>query len=80
MGTLNYKNQKLTILDNYFTLLIDGSSHFTEVEGYLTPAQYDALNGAIMAMFNGDMYYVSQITGYDPSGRNKTKIKLIRKI
>lgn len=77
---LNYKNQKLTILDNYFTLLINGGSHYTEVEGYLTPEQYEDLNGSIMAMFNCDLYYVAEISGYDPTGLNKTKIKLIRKI
>ena len=44
------------------------------------PDQYEALNGAILAMFNGDLYYVAEISGYDPTGRNKTKIKLIRKI
>lgn len=80
LSILSYKNQKLTILDNYFTLLINGSSHYTEVEGYLTPDQYEDLNGSIMAMFNGDLYYVAEISGYDPTGRNKTKIKLIRKI
>lgn len=77
---LNYKNQKLTILYNYFTLLINGGSHYTEVEGYLTPDQYEDLNGSIMAMFNCDLYYVAEISGYDPTGLNKTKIKLIRKI
>lgn len=77
---LSYKRQKLTILDNYFTLLIDGGSHYTEVEGFLTPNQYEDLNGSIMALFNGDLYYVAEISAYDPMGRNKTKIKLIRKI
>ena len=80
LSVLNYKNHSRTILDNYFTLLISGSSHYTEIEGYLTPAQYEAFNGSVMAVFNGDLYYVAEISGYDPSGRNKTKIKLIRKI
>lgn len=77
---LNYKKEPLTILDSFFTLLIDASSHYTEIEGYLIPEQYEKLDGAIMAMFNGDQYYVAEISGYDPLGRNKTKIKLIRKI
>lgn len=80
MSILNYKNKRLTILDNFFTILINGSSHYTEVEGYLTAEQYEAFNGVIMAMFNGDIYYVAELSGYDPTGRNKTKIKLIRKI
>ena len=78
-GQLHW-NFQLTILSNYFTLIINGSSHYTEIEGYLMPDQYEALNGAILAMFNGDLYYVAEISGYDPTGRNKTKIKLIRKI
>lgn len=80
LSILNYKNHQFTILDNYFTLLINGASHYTEVSAYLTPLQYQALNGSIMAMFNGDLYYVAELSGYDPTGRNKTTIKLIRKI
>lgn len=80
LSILNYKNRRFTILDNFFTVLINGSSHYTEVEAYLTPAMYDQLNGSIMAMFNGDLYYVAELSGYDPAAKNKTKIKLIRKI
>jgi len=77
---LNYKNAKFTLLDNYFTVLVNGASHYTEIEAYITPAQYKALNGAILAKFNGDLYYIAELNGYDPTGRNKTKIKLIRRI
>jgi hypothetical protein len=80
LSVLSYKNRRLTILTNYFTLLVNGGSHYTEVEGYLTPVQYEALNGSVMAMFNGGFYYVAEISGYDPAGRNKSKIKLIRKV
>lgn len=80
LSILNYKNQKYTILDNYFTVLINGSSHYTEVEGYITPTQYQSLDGALYAMFNRDLYYIAELTGYDPAAKNKTKLKLIRKI
>lgn len=80
LSELSYKNQRYTILDNYFTILINGSSHYTELEGHITPVQYAQLNGSIMAMFNGDQYYIAELGGYDPAGKNKTKIKLIRKI
>lgn len=80
LSVLNYKNKQYTILDNYFTLLINGASHYTETEAYLTALQYQALDGSIMAMFNGDLYYVAELSGYDPTGKNKTKIKLIRKL
>lgn len=77
---LNYKNKRYTILDNYFTLLINGSSHYTEAEGYLTPTKYQDLDGSRLCRFNGDLYFIAEIQGYDPEGRNKTKLKLIRKI
>lgn len=80
LSILSYENRRLTILDNYFTLPIDGSSHYTEVETRLTPDQYERFNGTTMAMFNRDLYYVAELSGYDPTGRNPTKIKLIRKI
>ena len=78
VSVLNYKRQPLTILDNYFAVFIGGDSHYTEVEGYLTAEQYEAMGGVSLASFNGDVYYIAELSGYDPSGRNKTKIKLIK--
>lgn len=80
VSILNYKNQPNTILDNYFTLLINGSSHYTEVQAFLTAAQYRQLDGSIFVRFNGDLYYLAEITGYDPASRNKATLKLIRRI
>lgn len=80
-STLNYKNRPDTILTNYFTVLGIGSeSHYTEVEAYLTPYQYSSLDGSYMVKFNNDLYYAAEIEGYDPQNKNKTKLKLIRKI
>jgi hypothetical protein len=78
--TLTYENKPNTILNAYFTVLVNAGSHYTELEGYLTPVQYSQLDGSVMAMFNGDQYYVAEVSAYDPTGRNKTTIKLIRKI
>jgi hypothetical protein len=77
---LSYENKPFTILSNYFTILADAKSHYTIIEGYLSPDQYRLLNGSVMAFFNSDIYYIGEISGYDPTGRNKTKIKLIKKI
>lgn len=76
--TLNYENKPRTILSTYFTVLVNGGSHYTELEGYLTPVQYEALGDSVAAIFNGDIYQIAEVSGYDPQGRNKTKIKLIR--
>lgn len=80
LSILSYKNLPYTILDNYFTILINGSSHYTELEGRITAAMYAQLDGSIMAMFNGDLYFIAELGGYDPTGKNKTNIKLIRKL
>ena len=80
-SVLNYKQAPKTILSNYFTILGVGSeSHYTEAEAFLTPYQYASLDGSLMVTFNGDLYYAAQLDGYDPTAKNKTKLKLIRKI
>lgn len=79
LSILNYKNQPLTILQTYFTVLVNSGSHYTELEGYLTPVQYELLGGSAAAIFNGDVYTIAEVSGYDPTGRNKTKVKLIRR-
>ncbi len=78
--TLSYENRPGTILSTYFTVLVGAASHYTEVEAYLSPLQYAALGETTVAKFNGDRYYIAEISGYDPEGQNKTKLKLIRKI
>lgn len=80
VSILNYKNKPKTILRNYFTLLINAGSHYTEIEAYLTPEQYNRFDGSYMARFNGDLYLVAEVGAYDPEGRNKTTLKLIRAI
>lgn len=79
-SVLDYKNLPYTILDNFFTIVVDGGSDYTVVEGYLSPLLYERLDGSVYAQFNGDLYYVAEISGYDPAGKNKTQIKLIRKL
>lgn len=78
ISILNYKNAPDTILSNFFTILINGSSHYTEISAFLTPIQYTALDGTILGKFNGDLYYIAEIAGYDPEAKNMTKIKLIK--
>lgn len=77
---LNYKNELYTILYNYFTLLISGASEYTNIEALLSAPQYVQLDGSRSVKFNGDLYFIAEISGYDPYNRNKSKIKLIRKL
>lgn len=80
VSILNYKNIPHSILDNYFTILINGSSDYTEVSAYLNAVQYKQLDGSIFVRFNSDLYYLAEITGYDPESKNKATLKLIRRL
>lgn len=76
---LNYKDEPYSILRNYFHLIATNDSNYTEVECYLSPDEYERIDAYTLVKYNGDLYYVGSIEGYDPAFRNKTKLKLIRK-
>jgi hypothetical protein len=76
---LCYENRPETLLTTCFTVLADAGSHYTEVECYLPPEEYEKLDGTRYVNYNGDRYYISEISGFDPTGRNKTKLKLIKR-
>lgn len=77
---LHYKNEPYSILRNYFSVIVTNNSNYTQVECYLTPDEYQRINGLNLAKLNGDLYYIANLEGYDPMGRDKTKLKLIRKL
>lgn len=77
---LNYYDAPNSILSTYFTIIATDDSNYTYVECYLTPDEYEQLDGNKLVKLNGDLYYIASVEGYDPMGRNKTKLKLIRKI
>lgn len=76
--TLNYKNKENTILTKYFNILKDSNNNYTTIECYLSPKEYSLLANSTVKL-NGDLYYVAEIDGYDPLGRKKATLKLIRK-
>ena len=76
--TLCYENCPQTILSAYFTIVTDADSHYTEVECFLAPEDFDKLDGSRLVKFNGDSYYISEVSGFDPLGKSKTKLKLIK--
>lgn len=77
---LNYKNESNTIFDSYFRLIATDNSNYSYVDCYLTPHQYEQLDGSKLVKLNSDLYYIAAIEGYDPLGNNKTRLKLIRKV
>lgn len=77
--SLNYKNKAGTILKEFFTVMVDSASHYTNVEARLTAGDFEGLDGSRMVKYNGDFYLIAQIDGYDPTGVNKCKVKMIKK-
>jgi hypothetical protein len=75
---LNYGNEANSIMRNYF-LLLTNSKHYTVVECFLTPVEYSKIDISLVK-FNGDIYNIADIDKYDPTGKNKATLKLIRKL
>ena len=78
--TLNYKNDDNTLLTRYFNITAYTSSDMIEFECYLSPDEYILLKKGAPIQINSDIYYTCSITGYDPSGNNRTKIKAMKKV
>lgn len=78
--TLNYKNDDNTLLTRYFNITAYTSSDMIEFECYLSPQEYILLKKGAPIQINSDIYYTCSITGYDPSGNNRTKIKAMKKV
>ena len=76
---LSYKTTEKSLL-RYFNTKAYLASNYVEVEAYLNPQEYNDLKNGAMVHFDEDLYYVSEMQGFDPSGVNPTKIKMIKKI
>ena len=78
--TLDYYNNPNSILTTYFNIIATDDSNYTYVECYLSPDEYEQMDGSKLVKLNGDLYYIAAIEGYDPMGKNSAKLKLIRKV
>lgn len=77
--SLNYKDQSESIMRSFFLLLADNNNNYTKVSYQLTPEEYANL-GRYLVKFNGDLYNIAEVDGYDPLNKQKCTLKLIRKI
>lgn len=75
---INFKNQTGSMLDKFFNIIPMVDSNFVTVECYITPFEYVQLKNGAMVKFDTDLYMVSEISGYDPTGNNLTTLKLIK--
>lgn len=75
---LKYTKDKNSLLMRYFNVNENVDSNYATIEVYLTPQEYIRIKNGAMVRFDNDRYQICTITGYDPSGGNKTKLKLMK--
>lgn len=77
---LNYNNDENTLLTRYFNISAMSNSNLIEVSCYLSPREYKTIKISGIVKFDDDAYIVNEINGYDPTGNNKTKLTLMKKV
>lgn len=76
---LSYKDTETSLVTEYFNIHPMLDSNYVKVETFLNPEEYIQIKGGALVHFDSDLYYTSEISGYDPSGYNTTQLKLIKK-
>lgn len=77
---LSYKDTEKSLATEYFNIYPMLSSNYVKVDVYLTPQEYTDIKNGALIHFDSDLYYISEISSYDPSGNNKTTLKMIKKV
>ena len=76
---LSYKLDEESLLQRYFDVeTVSVASDTTTVETYITQQEYILLKNGALVKLNDDLYRVLEISGFDASGKNKTKLKLMK--
>lgn len=77
---LSYKDTEKSIVTEYFNISPMLASNYVKVDVYLNPQEYKSIKDGALVKFDSDLYYTSEIQGYDCTGNNPTTLKLIKKI
>jgi hypothetical protein len=77
---INYKDEPGSMLRQFFNITSTPDSNMVTIEVALTPSEYIQLKNGAMVKFDSDLYYVAEISGYDPTGNNLTELHLIKKV
>lgn len=77
---LSYKDTEKSIVSEYFNVSPMLASNYVNLDAYISPQEFLQLKGGAMCHFDSDLYYTSEISGFDPSGQNPTTLKLIKKV
>lgn len=70
---------KDTILSRFFNIYFDADSNYVTFKVYLTAEEYINIKNGSLIHADDDIYIVTEIKGYDPTGNNLTEIKAIKK-
>lgn len=76
---LDYKTEHKSLLTEYYNIRQSTDSNYIEVEAYLTPDEYMRLKKGAPIHFDSDIYDICTITGYDPTGGNRTRLKAMKR-
>jgi hypothetical protein len=76
---LDYEDKEDSIIRNFFLLFTNSNNNYTVVECNLTAEEYSRL-GETLVRLNGDLYNIAEVDGYDPLGKNKATMRLIRRV
>lgn len=76
---LSYKDSETSILTEYFTCNPMLDSNYVNVDVYISPSEYKDIKNGAFVHFDSDLYVISEMEGYDPSGIDKASLKLIKK-
>lgn len=77
---LSYKDSETSIVSEYFNIYPMLSSNYVSIEAFINPQEYINIKNGALVHYDSDLYYTSEISGFDPSGNNPTKLKLIKRI
>jgi hypothetical protein len=76
---LSYKLDEPSLLQRYFDVeTVSVASDKLTIEVYLTQEEYMLIKSGALIKLNDDLYRTLEISGFDPKGRNKTTLKLLK--
>ena len=77
---LSYKDTEKSLLSEYFNLTPYLSSNYVIANAYISADEYKMIKNGAMIHFDSDLYMPVDISGYDPTGTNKTTIRMMKKV
>ena len=76
---LSYKGTEMSLLKEYFNLVPTVEANMLSVNVRLTPKEYYEVKNGAMIHMDADLYWVSEVVGYNPS-TGDCELKLIKKV